>query len=95
VHKNELIQLHTLLAQIKHHMEGEEPDAPTFEEYEDVGVEPTHVHRSKSDHKKAIFTLGKELASSLSEDEFSGPSQVSNRLEEIATNHEPKAKATP
>jgi hypothetical protein len=93
VHKNELIQLHTLLAQIKHHMEGEE-QAPAFDEYEDVGVEPTPVHRSKSDHKKAIFTLGKELASSLSDEEFSEPSQVSNRLEEIATNHE-KPKATP
>ncbi len=95
MHKNELIQLHTLLAQIKHHMEGGEPDAPAFDEYEDVGVEPTHVHRSKSDHKRAIFTLGKELASTLSNDEFSGPAQVSNRLEEIATSHDRKPKATP
>lgn len=95
MHKNELIQLHTLLAQIKHHMEGEGPDAPAFDEYEDVGVEPTHVHRSKSDHKRAIFTLGKELASSLSTDEFSEQAQVSNRLEEIAANHGPTAKATP
>lgn len=77
--KNELIQLHTLLAQIKHHMEAE------FEEYEELGLEPAHVHRSKTDHKKAVFLLGKGIASTLSEDEFSGPSQVSNRLSELAT----------
>jgi len=93
VHKNELIQLHTLLAQIKHHVE-DASEKTTFDEYENVGVQPTHVHRSKSDHKKAIFTLGKELASSLSTDEFSGPAQVSNRLEEMAGSLEATAKAT-
>ncbi len=86
MHKNELIQLHTLLCQIKDHFEsGSEAEAPVFTDYESVGVQPTHVHRSKSDHKRAIFVLGKELASVLSDDEFSNPARVSGRLEKFAS----------
>lgn len=92
MHKNELIQLHTLLCQIKHHFESEEQER--FEDYDQVGVQPTHVHRSKSDHKKAIFVLGKELAGKLSSDEFSNPGRVSARFEDMVGQIEPKAKAT-
>ncbi len=94
MHKNELIQLHTLLCQIKHHFENETAENERFAEYEAMGVAPTHVHRSKSDHKKAIFLLGKELASTLSEDEFSGPARVSNRFEEMASRMEQAVQAT-
>ncbi len=93
MHKNELIQLHTLLCQIKHHFE-DQSESLRFEDYESVGVQPTHVHRSKSDHKKAIFVLGKELASKLSSDEFSNPGRVSARFEDLVGKLEPRAKAT-
>ncbi|MDX1611082.1 MAG: UPF0058 family protein [Candidatus Thermoplasmatota archaeon] len=92
MHKNELIQLHTLLCQIKNHFEEDVAGEPIFRDYESVGVQPTHVHRSKSDHKRAIFVLGKELAGLMSDDEFSGPARVSNRLEKFASKLERPAE---
>lgn len=81
MHKDELIQLHTLLVQLKSHFEvGVVTDGDHFPEYKRVGVSPIHVHKSKSEHKKAIFVLGKELASKIAQDEFSGPGKMSNRL---------------
>lgn len=64
MHKDELIQLHTLLCQIKNHFEDKNPGstAGRFEDYAEFGVSPQHIHKSKMQHKKAVFLLGKELA---------------------------------
>ena len=83
MHKDELIQFHTLLAQLKSEVEARGVDAQ-FPEYAALGVSPLHVHRSKSDHKRAIFILGKELAAVISSREFSGPALVSHRFDVLA-----------
>src|SRR5581483_91326 len=58
--KDELIQMHTLLCQIKNHLQSTGvASGEAFAEYEDLGISPVHVHRSKGDHKRAIFLLGK------------------------------------
>ncbi|MHB8603969.1 MAG: UPF0058 family protein [Thermoplasmatota archaeon] len=87
LHKDELIQVHTLLCQLKNHFEAS--GIPAFEdrpfaEYESLGISPMHVHRSKGDHKRAIFLLGKELAKIVSTGEFSGPELVSHRFNQFA-----------
>ncbi len=88
MHKDELIQLHTLLAQIKRYVEnsGNEFD---FSEYQSLAISPVHIHRSKAEHKHAIFVLGNLLASVISEDELSGVGRTSARMQEFArrTNH--------
>ena len=87
--KDELIQMHTLLCQIKNHLQtigvayGE-----AFEEYEKLGISPVHVHRSKGEHKRAIFLLGKELAHFAASGEFSNPALVGNRFAALANNRE-------
>lgn len=83
--KDELIQMHTLLCQIKNHLQstGVAPRT-SFSEYEGLGISPVHVHRSKGDHKKAIFMLGKELAHFASPGEFSAPALVGNRFAALA-----------
>lgn len=87
--KDELIQMHTLLCQIKNHLQGTGVAVPEhFQEYDDLGVSPVHVHRSKGDHKRAIFLLGKELASFASSGELSGPALVSSRFAALADNRE-------
>jgi len=87
--KDELIQMHTLLCQIKNHLENTGvADPEIFREYANLGVSPVHVHRSKGDHKRAIFLLGKELASFASSGELSGPALVSNRFAALAANRE-------
>lgn len=63
MHKDELIQLHTLLCQMKSHFEEQGYElGDRFVEYEHFGVAPQHIHKSKMQHKKAVFLLGKELA---------------------------------
>ena len=41
---------------------------------------PHHVHKSKDDHKKAVFILGKGIALEFSHDKYSGTGRVAERL---------------
>ncbi len=63
MHKDELLQLHSLLCQVKRFMEDANiPMTTEFGEYENLNVSPQHIHKSKTDHKRAVFLLGKGLA---------------------------------
>ena len=83
--KDELIQMHTLLCQIKNHLQqtGVAGDG-SFVEYEGLGISPVHVHRSKGEHKRAIFMLGTELARFAARGELSAPALVGNRFAQMA-----------
>lgn len=87
MHKDELIQMHTLLCQIKSHIETSTPTTAEtwFGEYRTMGISPIHVHRSKAEHKKAIFVLGKEISAYLADGEYSGPARMSARLADMIT----------
>lgn len=63
--KDELIYIHSLLAQVKKHLEAEGIPAD-FSQYDTLHISPVHVHRSKSDHKRAIYTLGEEISRAIS-----------------------------
>jgi len=63
MHKDELLQLHSLLCQVKRFFEDANlPLTTEFGEYENLNVSPQHIHKSKTDHKKAVFLLGKGLS---------------------------------
>lgn len=63
MHKDELLQLHSLLCQVKRFFaDADLPDEEAFAEYEDLAVSPQHIHKSKTDHKRAVFLLGKGLS---------------------------------
>jgi hypothetical protein len=86
MHKDELIQMHTLLCQIKNYIETTDPSTAatgTFPGYKSMNISPIHVHRSKTEHKKAIFTLGKEIADVLSSGEENGAARMSHRMNEM------------
>ena len=59
--KEELIQLHTLLVQVKKYCEerGLECD---FSKYNELHIAPSQVHRKREEHKKAVFLLAAEFA---------------------------------
>jgi len=60
--KEEIIQLHTLFAKIKDDIEKEHPESKDiFKEYDQFGVFPNHLHRSKSEHKRALSILMGEI----------------------------------
>ncbi len=83
IHKEELIQLHTLMVQMKKFFE--EKGQGEFSQYQSLKISPIHVHRSKAEHKHAIFILGKEIASLMAHDEFSGPGRTQLRMQELAS----------
>jgi hypothetical protein len=60
--KEELVHLHLLLAQLKKYCEENDVDCD-FTRYNELGISPFQVHRSKEEHKQAVFVLGTELVS--------------------------------
>ncbi|WP_435063746.1 UPF0058 family protein [Halobaculum sp. EA56] len=66
--KQELIHLHGLLSEVRSEYEawGAELD---LTEYQDLGVKPTSIHRSKTDHKAAVFKLASGITASAEEEE--------------------------
>jgi hypothetical protein len=68
--KEELLHLHMLLAQLKKYCEEHGLDCD-FTKYNELAISPLQVHRSKEEHKQAIFALGSELASMAARSNFS------------------------
>jgi hypothetical protein len=60
--KGEVVHLHMLLAQMKKFCEQHGLDCD-FSKYQELDISPFQVHRSKDEHKQAIFVLGTEFAS--------------------------------
>lgn len=63
--KQELIHLHGLLAEVTKHYSRVEDDGITLDGYDDLGVRPTSIHKSKTDHKAAVFALAQCITSEL------------------------------
>ena len=84
--KDELIQLHTFLLQLKTHLE-DLIGNNGFEEfviYNTLNVTPYQVYKSKREHTLAVFTLSKGIADLLTKNNFTGLDKISSRLEMMA-----------
>ncbi len=91
MHKDELLELHEELVVIMEYFsQRENVDAELFDPYRELDVDPSHVHKSKSEHKHAVFVLGNALASAMSEDEFSSAGRIGKRMAELADDAESK-----
>jgi hypothetical protein len=84
--KDELIQLHTFLLQLKTHLEVfvEDDGIQVFEKYEKLDVTPYQVYKSKREHTLAVFTLSKGIADLLANNDCAGLEKISNRLNLMA-----------
>ncbi len=85
--KNELIQLHTFLYQMKMHLQGmyEDDVDSSLNEYDRLEVTPYQIHKSKREHKLAVFTLSKEIADLFCcNGNENGFEKLSGRLEQMA-----------
>jgi len=65
--KQELIHLHGLLAEVSNNYEEYNELSLDYSDYEDLGVRPTSIHKSKTDHKAAVFALANCITSDLEE----------------------------
>ena len=85
MHKDELLELHEEMVSIRDQfLEFDHIDESDFSSYEQLDVDPSHVHKSKSEHKHAVFVLGNAIAAAMSEDEFSSAGRISKRMSELA-----------
>jgi hypothetical protein len=57
--KEELIQLHTFLFQVRSYLEDilGQNDNAMFYSYDTLHISPHHVHKSKDEQKSAVFEL--------------------------------------
>jgi hypothetical protein len=67
--KQELIHLHGLLAQVQNHYEAESGSPVEHDEYAELGVKPTSIHKSKTDHKAAVFAITDGITSAMADDQ--------------------------
>ncbi|MGM0591854.1 MAG: UPF0058 family protein [Halobacteriota archaeon] len=63
--KQELIHLHGLLAEVQQQYETWTNEEVSLEAYKELGVRPTSIHKSKTDHKAAVFKLAKGITSTM------------------------------
>jgi len=84
--KDELIQLHTFLLQLKTHLEGivDNNGGVEFSPYVKLDVTPYQVYKSKREHKLAVFCLSKGIADLLSNNNCSGLEKIAGRLDQMS-----------
>ena len=84
--KDEVIQLHMFLQQIRSQLEQIcNHNGDDHNSYEKLKVTPYNIYRSKREHKIAVFILSKDIADILSSDKIdTGLENISNRLDLMA-----------
>jgi len=66
--KQELIHLHGLLAEVRKQCEFWDENID-LDAHEELGVKPTSIHKSKTDHKAAVFKLTEGITEPMDESE--------------------------
>ncbi len=81
--KNEIIQLHVFLLQLRTQLVGmmEKGNSPAFLSYDEMNIFPQQVNKTKDEHKLAVFELCKGIAELLQEDDCSAFQKSYDRLE--------------
>ncbi|MBU0497317.1 MAG: UPF0058 family protein [Candidatus Thermoplasmatota archaeon] len=84
--KDELIQLHTFLYQMRTVIEQIcNNNGCNCHHYEKLEITPYQIHKSKREHTLAVFTLSKDIAEVLSENHNdSGLDKIMGRLDQMA-----------
>lgn len=76
----EIQDIHILLLVIKKYIEENNSYACDFSEYNELGVSPYQVHRTKKEHKQAIFLLAETIATLWKKQMLGYPTKDNSRL---------------
>ncbi|MGO9387297.1 MAG: UPF0058 family protein [Methanobacterium sp.] len=82
MYKDELIQLHQFLVYVLKNMDEEYELKEECKDYLCLNISPHHIHRTKAEHKHAIFVLSNTISEVLASNNGGG-SNVSNGLSEL------------
>ncbi len=66
--KQELIHLHGLLATVREFCEEDLGETVEEEQYSELPIQPTSIHKSKADHQEAVAALATDVVDSLETD---------------------------
>lgn len=83
MHKEELISLHQMLYDVMTYFEEVNPDLK-FSQYTALKITPTQQHKSKLEHKYAIFVLGNEIADAMKDVDYTSSARISARMKDLA-----------
>ena len=72
-----------MLSDIKDYFENRSPEL-SFPQYHALKINPAQVHKSKLEHKYAIFILATELANAMKDVELASSGRISSRMKELA-----------
>ncbi len=83
--KDEIIQLHMFLLQLRTQLENmmENDNSQAFLFYDEMNILPQQVHKTKDEHKLAVFELSKGIANLLKENDYSISQQIHDNLERM------------
>lgn len=84
--KEELLHLHMLMIQIKKYYEHVNGTPIVTREYDELGITPLHIHKSKNVHCVALMTLGNEIVAKMRES-VPALQSVEKKLEEVPAEH--------
>ena len=83
MYKDELIQLHQFLVYVLKYMDEEYEVKDECKEYLCLNISPHHIHRTKAEHKYAIFVLSNAISEVISTNNNGSSSNISNGLSEL------------
>jgi hypothetical protein len=83
--KDELIQMHTFLLQLRTHLENmvKDNNPKAFLSYEKLNIGPHKINRDKNEHKLAVFELCKGITNLLQESNCSVFQRIYDDLEKM------------
>jgi len=87
MHKEEIVLLHLTLFHVKRLFEQAGIANGHFKIYDELDIQPVHIHKSKADHKKAILLLCRGISEIFKEyqpEELIDNPKVKEVLEAIA-----------
>ncbi|MBE6511259.1 MAG: UPF0058 family protein [Methanobrevibacter sp.] len=89
MYKDEMIQLHQFLVYVLKFLEDENQITNDCSEYISLKISPHHIHKTKAEHKHAIFVLCKIISEVIADkDNNSIPDNVCNSLADLVTRSE-------
>jgi hypothetical protein len=83
LYKDELIHIHQLLLYLSKFFMDNGAPRDCFREYFELGINPSQIHKTKAQHKHAVFSLALCISDVLCREEIM-PKSMSRRFRELA-----------
>ena len=89
-----MIQLHQFLVYVLKYLDTDDNAHNLCSDYLALNISPHHIHRTKAEHKHAIFVLSNTISEViLTKEENSIPPNVSNALRDLVRKSKKELKA--